>query len=199
MPYVTDVGASCGENFVNAGSAGTLDGASIVNGHEYAETVTDQNPAGGWTNSGGSEVGDTCAWNTGPGAPAQNLSLTTGTFAMQSIWGNDGAGGGDCEFSHAIVGNGNGQGNTVTVNNPGNQSTKRSTGVSLQMTATDSQTGQTFTWTASGLPNGLTINSSTGLISGTAPRKTGTHSFTVNETDTTGAQGTASFTWTIHT
>src|SRR5437660_5916241 len=42
MPYVTDLGASCGENFVNPGSAGLLDGFSIVNGHEYAETLTDQ-------------------------------------------------------------------------------------------------------------------------------------------------------------
>jgi len=32
MPYVTDLGASCGENFVNGGSAGLLDGFSIVNG-----------------------------------------------------------------------------------------------------------------------------------------------------------------------
>ena len=50
MPYVLDLGTSCGQNFVNSGSAGTLDGFSIVNGHEYSETITDQNPAGGWTN-----------------------------------------------------------------------------------------------------------------------------------------------------
>jgi serine protease len=119
MPYIVDAGASCGVNFINSGSAGTLDGVSIVNGHEYAETITDQNPAGGWTNtSSGEEDGDLCAWSQGPGAPAANLSLTTGTFAMQSTWGNDGAGGGDCEFSHAIVSNGGG-GNTVTVTNPG--------------------------------------------------------------------------------
>jgi serine protease len=197
MPYVTDVGASCGENFVNAGSAGLDDGFSIVNGHEFAETITDQNPAGGWTNSTGSENGDLCAWNTGPGAPAQDLSLTTGTFAMQSTWGNDGAGGGDCEFSHAIVGNGGGGGNTVTVNNPGNQSTPRRTHVSLQMTATDSQSGQTFSWSASGLPSGLSINASTGLISGTTSRRTGTFTVTVTATDTTGAQGSTSFTWRV--
>ncbi len=199
MPYVTDVGAECGENFVNSGSAGLLDGVSMVNGHEYAETITDQDPAGGWTNSSGEEVGDLCAWNEGPGAPAANLTLTTGKFAMQSIWGNDGAGGGDCEFSHAIVTNGNGSGNTVTVTNPGNQSTKRSTSVSLQLSATDSQSGQTFTWSATGLPPGLSINSSTGKISGTTSRRTGTYSVTVTATDTTGAQGSASFSWTIHT
>ncbi len=47
LPYITDAGASCGEDFVSSG--GTLDGVSIVEGHEYTETITDQNPAGGWT------------------------------------------------------------------------------------------------------------------------------------------------------
>ncbi len=199
MPYVTDVGASCGQNFINAGTAGTDDGFSIVNGHEYAETITDQNPAGGWTNpASGEENGDLCAWSTGPGAPAANLSLTTGTFAMQSTWGNDGAGGGDCEFSHAIVVNGGGGGgNTVTVTSPGNQTTGPRTTVSLQMHATDSQSGQTFTWSASGLPTGLTINSSTGLISGRTSRRAGTFSVTVTATDTTGAQGSVSFSWQV--
>jgi len=32
LPYVTDAGTSCGENFVNSGTAGTLDGVSIVEG-----------------------------------------------------------------------------------------------------------------------------------------------------------------------
>jgi hypothetical protein len=88
-------------------------------------------------------------------------------------------------------------GNTVTVNNPGNQTTPRRTHVSLQMTATDSQAGQTFTWSATGLPNGLSINASTGLISGTTGKHTGTFSVTVFAADTTGAQGSASFTWRI--
>ena len=43
---------------------GTLDGVSIVEGHEYAETITDQNPAGGWTDPSGSETGGKCAWIT---------------------------------------------------------------------------------------------------------------------------------------
>jgi Putative Ig domain len=195
MPYLTDVGTTCGQNFINAGSAGTDDGFSIVNGHEYAETVTDQNPAGGWTNtSSGEENGDLCAWSQGPGAPAANLSLTTGTFAMQSTWGNDGANGGDCEFSHATVGNG---GNTVTVTNPGNQTGTVGTAVSLQIHASDSASGQTLTYSATGLPAGLSINSSSGLISGT-PTTAATSSVTVKATDTTGANGSASFSWTIN-
>jgi serine protease len=108
MPYVTDAGATCGQNFVNAGGAGLQDGISIVNGHEYAETITDQNPAGGWTDSTGAENADKCAWITpGTSGGSFDLTLATGTFAVQTTWANDGAGGaGSCEASHAIVTNG---------------------------------------------------------------------------------------------
>ena len=104
LPYVTDLGTSCGQDFVN--SNGTLDGVSIVEGHEYAETITDQNPAGGWTDSTGAENGDKCAWiSPGASGGAGDLALATGSFAMQSTWANDGSSGrGACEFSHAIVG-----------------------------------------------------------------------------------------------
>ena len=88
LPYITDAGLGCGMNFVNAGPAGVLDGLSIVAGHEYAETVTDQFPAGGWVDSTVAENGDKCAWiKTGQGA-AQNITLSTGTFAVQSLWSN---------------------------------------------------------------------------------------------------------------
>ncbi len=88
--------------------------------------------------------------------------------------------------------------NTVTVTNPGNQSGTVGTAVSLQIHAADSQSGQTLTYSATGLPAGLSINASTGLISGT-PTGAQTASVTVTATDTTGAHGSASFTWTIST
>ena len=81
--------------------------------------------------------------------------------------------------------------------NPGNQTGTVGTAVSLQIHATDSASGQTLTYSATGLPAGLSINSSTGLISGT-PTTAGTSSVTVTATDTTGAHGSASFTWTIN-
>jgi hypothetical protein len=101
LPYVTDAGSSCGQGFVN--SPGTLDGVTIVEGHEYAETITDQNPAGGWTDLIGYENGDKCAWiSSGQGA-AQNIKLTTGTFPVQSTWANDyNNGSGGCEISHPV-------------------------------------------------------------------------------------------------
>jgi hypothetical protein len=195
LPYITDAGSSCGEDFVNR-STGTLDGVSIVEGHEYAETITDQYPVGGWTDGSPKydENGDLCAWiSSGQGA-SQNITLTTGTFAVQSTWANDfnnGAGG--CEVSHAIVTDGN----TVTVTNPGSQTSTYAAAITpLQMTATDSASGQTFTWSAMGLPSGVTINSSTGAISGT-PTAVGSPSVTVTATDSTSASGSTTFTWTV--
>jgi serine protease len=196
LPYIPDAGASCGQGFVN--SPGTLDGVTIVEGHEYAETITDQNPAGGWTDSSGSENGDKCAWIASGQGASQNITLTTGTFAVQSTWANDfNSGSGGCEVSHPIVSNGGG-GNTVTVTNPGNQTSTVGTSVSLQIHATDSASGQTLTYSATGLPGGLSINSSTGLISGT-PTTAGTYTATITAKDTTGATGSAAFTWTVNT
>jgi serine protease len=192
MPYVTDAGSSCGENFVNSGSAGTLDGVTIVGGHEYAETITDEYPAGGWTDTTGNENGDKCAWiSSGQGA-SQNITLTTGTFAVQSTWANDFNGGsGGCEVSHPIVTNSS----SVSVTNPGTQTTTAGNSVSLQMSATDSGNPCTScTFTASGLPSGLTISSG-GLISGT-PTKAGSSTVTVTATDSNGS-GSTSFTWTV--
>jgi hypothetical protein len=88
-------------------------------------------------------------------------------------------------------------GNTVTVTNPGSQTGTVGTPVSLQIHATDSASGQTLTYSATGLPAGLSISSS-GLISGT-PTTASTSSVTVTATDTTGAKGSASFSWTIST
>ena len=92
--------------------------------------------------------------------------------------------------------NGGGGGSTVTVTNPGNQTGTVGTPVSLQLQVTDSGSGQILTWGATGLPAGLSINSS-GLISGT-PTTAGTSSVTVTSTDSIGARGSASFIWTIN-
>jgi Cellulose binding domain/Glycosyl hydrolases family 11/Putative Ig domain len=86
---------------------------------------------------------------------------------------------------------------TVTVTNPGNQSGSTGSPVSLQIHASDSA-GQTLNYSATGLPAGLSINSSTGLISGT-PTSNGTSTVTVTARDTSGASGTTAFNWTIGT
>ncbi|MFE0462178.1 alkaline phosphatase family protein, partial [Kitasatospora sp. NPDC058965] len=52
---------------------------------------------------------------------------------------------------------------SVTVTNPGNQSGAVGTAASLQLQATDTATG-TLSWSATGLPAGLSINAATGLV-----------------------------------
>ncbi|MER6227253.1 M4 family metallopeptidase [Streptomyces sp900105755] len=83
----------------------------------------------------------------------------------------------------------------VTVTNPGSQSSTVGTAVSLQISASSTNSGS-LTYAATGLPSGLSINGSTGAITGT-PTTAGTYSTTVTVTDSTGATGTASFTWTV--
>jgi len=87
-------------------------------------------------------------------------------------------------------------GDTVTVTNPGNQAGATGTAASVPIHASDSAAGQTLSYSAAGLPTGLSINSSTGLISGT-PTAGGTSTVTVTVRDATGASGSTTFTWNI--
>ena len=86
LPYMTDAGQSCGENSVNGGSAGLLDGVTIVGGHEQAETMTDPQ-LNAWYDSSGEETGDKCAWMN-----LQNTSFSTGSFPTQPLWSNSASG-----------------------------------------------------------------------------------------------------------
>ena len=85
LPYITDAGASCGANFNGLGPNA---GITIVEGHEMGETITDQFPSTGWLDGSGAENGDKCAWiSSGQGASA-DITLSTGTFPVQSLWSN---------------------------------------------------------------------------------------------------------------
>ncbi|MET8947771.1 putative Ig domain-containing protein [Streptomyces sp. NPDC004542] len=123
-----------------------------------------------------------------------NGSCSTSYFCTAAT-GYDGPTGWGTPNGTAAFTSGTSTGNTVTVTNPGSQSTTTGSSVSLQISASDSA-GATLTYSASGLPTGLSVNSSSGLISGTASTA-GTYSTTVTATDSTGASGSASFTWTV--
>ena len=123
---------------------------------------------------------------SGTGRYVRMYGTTRATQYGYSLW----------EFGvYTTTSGGGGTGNTVTVTNPGSQTSTVGTAVSKQITATDSASGQTLTYSATGLPAGLSISSS-GLITGT-PTTAGTSTTTVNAKDGTGATGSASFTWTV--
>ena len=190
LPYQLDAGTFCGENWINSGSAGTYDGFSTVAGHEYAETITDLDPVTGWYDSAdalsGGEIADKCAWggsNWGGGDPKGDVTLSTGSFAMQSLWSNAA---GRCVFTSAPH---------LTVTSPGTQKSTLGRAVSLQVHASGN-TATALSYKASGLPGGLAINSSSGRITGTPATTAGTWKPTVTVSDYAGS-ATVSFGWQI--
>ena len=85
----------------------------------------------------------------------------------------------------------------ISVVNPGSQTGKVGTVASLAMLAAYGTTP--YTWSATGLPAGLSINSSTGVISGT-PTTAGASNVTVSVTDATAPTRTTAsttFTWNV--
>src|SRR5450755_1456374 len=160
-------------------SAGTTSGTNV---DWYACNAS---AAQDWTHqANGEEVNPSsglCLTDPG-GNTGARLDIETCTDSAQQRWTlPSGSGGG---------------GNTVTVTSPGGQTSTVGTAASVQVHATDSGSGQTLTYSAAGLPAGLAINASSGLISGT-PTAAGTSSVTVTARDTTGAAGSASFSWTV--
>jgi serine protease len=153
MPYVPDVGNECS----SFPSPRPLDGADETISHEYGEVLTDPFPTSGWADRRTAEIGDKCENLTGgqPGA-SRYVALATGTFAVQGMWANDLGTKGGCENAHS----------PILTDNPTRQKGVQGIPLSLQVNASD-VLGRALTYTASGLPVGLAINATSGLISGT--------------------------------
>lgn len=84
----------------------------------------------------------------------------------------------------------------VTINNPGAQSILKGSQVWLKTVATSGDTTQSVSYAATGIPNGLAINASTGLITGTATT-TQTSTVTLTATDTAGVSATTTYLWQV--
>jgi hypothetical protein len=159
LPYQPDAGTGCGQGFIN--NPGTNDGYSITGGHELMEAITD--PIGtGWvdlpndTVSGG-EVADKCAWGGqiwGDSDPYGNVTFGSSSFAMQSLWSNATGG---CVLNGGLP---------LSVTQPATQTVTLGNAVSLQIQASIGGANTPLTYSASGLPPGLSINKGTGVISG---------------------------------
>jgi hypothetical protein len=83
---------------------------------------------------------------------------------------------------------------TPSLLNPGNQSGQAGTAVSVQLSATDPN-GDSLTYSASGLPSGVSINPTTGEIGGT-PTASGTFNVVVTASDGVNSDS-ESFAWAI--
>jgi len=82
------------------------------------------------------------------------------------------------------------------IQNPGSQASTVGDNINLAVQASDSN-GDSLTWSAQNLPAGLSINTSTGIITGTPTSSAiGTHNVAVTVSDGS-LSDTASFTWNI--
>ena len=166
--------------------------------------IYDSYSQGGWLEVGGTSEATPIIASVYAlaGTPA------AGSYPAQDIWAHEPSGlypvgsgyssvpgWGTPDGTTAFRSGSGGTGNTVTVTNPGNKTATVGTAVSLQISATDSAAGQTLSYSATGLPAGLSI-STKGLITGT-PTTAGTDSVTVTAKDSTGASGSATFSWTV--
>jgi hypothetical protein len=85
--------------------------------------------------------------------------------------------------------------NVVTVLDPGTQDYNEGlSGVSIPVNAFDSNPAEALTYSATGLPSGLALNSSTGAITGTVPNSIATYTVKVTASDGTGSSGSVTFT-----
>lgn len=82
-----------------------------------------------------------------------------------------------------------------TLTNPGNKTSTAGQSASLQLVGSDPD-GQAVSYSASGLPPGLSIMSATGFISGT-PTTAGTYSVTASVSDGVLSSAPQSFTWSV--
>jgi Putative Ig domain/PLD-like domain len=180
-------GSSTGKvSILNPGPQTTPAGGAVSLQVQAADTATGSLSYSATGLPTGLSIGSSTGVISGTASRAGSYSVT--------VTGKDSSGpSGSATFTWTV---GSGTSNTVTVTNPGNQTGAAGTAASLQMSATDSASGQSLTYTATGLPAGLSISSATGLISGT-PTTANAYTVTVTATDTTGASGSASFGWTI--
>lgn len=126
-------------------------------------------PSGLGINSSSGLISGTIDFNAASASPySVTVTVTDGTISVP------------IGFTWTV----NNTNHTPQVTNPGNQANVEGSTVSLQIPASDPDAGDILVYSASGLPSGLAINTTTGLISGTLTAgSAGNHSVTVTVAD----------------
>ncbi|MBG0813119.1 putative Ig domain-containing protein [Planomonospora sp. ID82291] len=124
-----------------------------------------------------------------PGGLISGTPTTAGTYTVTATVTDRQGDSDNARFSWTVY-------NLPQLTDPGDRTTRADTAVSLPLTATGGWPA--LTWSATGLPDGLSINTSTGVVSGT-PTTYQTETVTVTITDQGGMTDSETFTWTILT
>jgi len=130
------------------------------------------------------DVGPTTTWSYSSAVAGQQYCFTVTAYVVGPLEG--GRSNEACGYSNA----------PPVLTNPGTQSSQVGQASSLQLVGSDPN-GDPLTYSATGLPPGLTLMASTGYISGT-PTTAGSHSVTARTSDGV-LTASQTFTWSVTT
>ncbi|MEQ1731930.1 MAG: putative Ig domain-containing protein, partial [Vicinamibacterales bacterium] len=128
------------------------------------------------------DVGNTTSYTLASAVPGTTYYMTVAAYAAGPVVGQRAP-----EVSGATT-------SAPTLTNPGDRTSPKDVALTLSLLASTS-TG-TPTFNASGLPIGLSLNASTGVIAGT-PSAAGVYTVAVTASDASGKTAIPSFMWTI--
>jgi hypothetical protein len=129
------------------------------------------------------DVGPATAWDFTEAVPGKRYCFAVSSYSVESVEGGKSAA--VCGFSDRLT----------VLTNPGPQATVVGQYTTLQIQGSDPD-GLPVTFSATGLPPGLSIRNSTGFIEGT-PTTAGVYSVTIGVTDGV-LLVTEAFVWTVH-
>jgi beta-glucosidase-like glycosyl hydrolase len=156
-----------------------------------------------WSSTGNQWEAQAGTYSIKVGDSSASLPLTGSTSLAQELTGQIAAGASGAGVSltntavsaNVTANSGVPGAETVGVVNPFGYSSPKGAAVSLPIQAVDSNASQTLTFTATGLPPGISI-AGNGTISGSGTTL-GTYTVTVTATDTEGVSGTATFIYSV--
>lgn len=198
-------GSGCGGTAATAGSGSSAVGGKGGAGGAQGSDGTRRTGGGGggggyFGGGGGGQDYQNSGSGAGGGGGAGSSWVNTGIGGTPAFQGSGGGGGGSAQNKDVTGGAGGSgsarielQGTAVMIVPPSNQTTTVGTvNINLPIASTFSTVDgklSALTWTQTGLPAGMTINSSTGTISGTAPSLAGTYSISVTAKTTSASSG----------
>lgn len=206
LTYSGAAGGSGGVSAGSSGSAGT-NGGGGGGAAQVSSGIAGNGGAGGAGTENAITAGGTAGSGGGGGGGGGNGNKDRGDGGNGGLYGGGGGGGGGNLSSSYLGYGGNGaQGaiiityttvNPVTISGTNSSVTQVGRTYSQQNTAASGATPYTYSVSAGSLPAGTSLNTSTGLVSGT-PTTNGAFSYTIRVTDNIGQTATTVRSGTIY-
>lgn len=173
-------------------------GAKLVNGVNYDSPTHDGKPVNPIGREAAAKIWFRALTTYMTSSTDYSAARTATLEAAADLYGKNGVVYNNVGNAWAAVNVGPRMVQGVTLTNPGNQVSTTTAPVDLQIQAVTSHPGVTLTYQATALPAGLTLDPSTGKITGT-PTTDGNTTITLTVEDSAKALDTVSFTWLVYT